>query len=469
MLSLLIYNKEMTMNEVAQTPFFKQIHHPHRLIAAVSATVLAVIFSVSAPLSAAVGQQEITLPELADVSCASYLVYNRTKGEIVISKEPDKKIYPASMTKIMTAALALEHLKPDQVLTVSQTAMNATTPNSTLMGLQVGEEVTVNELLFGLMLPSGNDAANVLAEAIVTATGYTDPAAGTAATAADGTETTTAPRSKLSLFPDIMNQKATELGLSNTHFENANGLHSDNHYTTASDLAKIFDYAVASDDFRTVISSATHVYKATNKRTLDAWGVAKNTNCLLTDPWILGADTAVAKVIGGKTGTTIPGGTGMTLLSVDKNGDELISVVCGIPYETANRLTIYMAAILRSGAQACFDKDPVVRVAGNVMDNKPYNAPAGQGPIGDTAITPTAAPTAEPTAVVTTSETTPSPTAVPADDHEKTGFAPLDLVISHPVISSVIGGIILIILVLVIVYFAANRKRRRTPSGIRRL
>src|SRR5664280_214049 len=196
---------------------------------------------------AEVGQQEITLPQLSEVVCKSYIVYDRTKGEILISQNPDQKIYPASMTKIMTAALALDNLATDQILTVSQSAMNATTPNSSLMGLQVGEEISVNELLYGLLLPSGNDAANVLAEAIVTATGYTDPV--------------NPLRSKLDLFSDLMNQKVTELGLLNTHFVNANGLHDDNHYTTASDLAIIFNYAVDHADFRTAISSPTHVFK----------------------------------------------------------------------------------------------------------------------------------------------------------------------------------------------------------------
>jgi len=450
----------------------RMLLQPRGLLSCISVmTAALMLFTLSSPLLAEVGQQEINLPQLSDVVCQSYIVYDRTKGEALISQNPDKQIFPASMTKIMTASLALDYLKTDQILTVSQSAISATTPNSTLMGLVVGEEISVSELLYGLMLPSGNDAANVLAEAVVTATGYTDPSTVTP-TKADGSPGTAVVRTQLDLFGDIMNQKVAELGLTNTHFINANGLHDGNHYTTASDLAKIFDYALSHEDFRTVISSPTHVFKATNKHNFDAWSVTKNTNCLLTDPWLLGADTTVAKVVGGKTGTTIPAGTGMTLLSIDKNGDELISVVCGIPYETANRLTSYMAAILDAGAAVCFEKDPVLRFLGNVMDNKPYNATAGFGPSGQAA-----APTATPTATTGAATVTAAASATPAvgtdspgtdTNQNKHGF-PLNIIEAHPVISAAAGFFLLIVILLVIVYFSVNRKRGRRRNGIRRI
>ena len=445
------------MTAHAHSSFTGFIHSRTSLAIISLALAASVIFSLSLPVSALVEQQEITLPALSDIVCQSYIVYDKTKGEALISQNPDQKIYPASMTKIMTAALALDNLTTDQILTVSESAMNATTPNSTLMGLVAGEEMSVSELLYGLLLPSGNDAANVLAEAIVSATGYTDPA--------------NPLRSKLDLFGDIMNQKVTELGLTHTHFVNANGLHDDNHYTTASDLALIFSYALDHKDFRTVISAPTHIFKATNKHGFDAWKIVKNTNCLLTDPWILGAATSVVEVVGGKTGTTIPAGTGMTLLSVDKNGDELISVVCGIPYETAGQLTPYMASVLNTGAQACYDKDPVVRTTGNVMDNKPYNAAAALGPSG-AVVVPVEEPTATPAATVTPQV---SPTAVPtsaadsAGSPDKSGFSLPGIIKAHPVISVITGVILLIILLLVVVYFSANRKRRRGRNGIRRI
>jgi len=418
-----------------------------RLTSLLSAALAALLLFFALPVAADVGQEEISLPDISEVNCASYFVYDRTSGQAVISKDQDESIFPASMTKIMTAALALEYLKTDQVLTASDTAIGAITPNSTKMGLIAGEQTTVSELLYGLLLPSGNDAANVLAEGIVDASGYTDPA--------------NPDRTKLELFADIMNKKAAELGLSHTHFMNANGLHDDNHYTTAADLAAIFDYALQSDDFRTVISSPTHVFKATNKHSFDAWYFSKNTNCLLTDPWILGADTKVAKVIGGKTGTTIIAGTGMTLLAVDKNGDELITVICGIPYENASRLTSYAASVLNAGAAACFEKDPTVRIEGNVMDYEPNNAPAGLGPTGS--FTPTSTPAPEPTAAETTAADTdttaqPQPTGAAAADGSSSPL--VRFFVENTAVCIVLIVFLVLVTALIVLYFAANRQSR---------
>ena len=104
---------------------------------------LAVLFICPAYSIADVGQPPVELPPLEDVECASFIVVNRSNGETIISKQEDARIYPASMTKIMTVALALEYLDTDAYVTVSQTAMDATTPNSTMMGLKVDEQVKV--------------------------------------------------------------------------------------------------------------------------------------------------------------------------------------------------------------------------------------------------------------------------------------------------------------------------------------
>ena len=470
--------------------FFYRSQRLRQWLAGIAVAMIPVM-TLGMPLSAAVGQQDIDLPDLSEINCASYVVYDRNTGDIVISQNPDAKIYPASMTKIMTAILALEYLKTDQILTVSQTAIDATTPNSTLMGLKVGEQISVGELLYGLLLPSGNDAANVLAEAVVAVTGAMEtptpnPALATPTDGAAPAETTAMPAETtasteaptlLELFANVMNQKAAELGLINTHFTNANGLHNDNHYTTASELAKIFDCALGYEDFRTVISSPTHVFKATNLHDFDGWSIAKNTNLLLTDPWILGPETNVAEVVGGKTGTTITAGTGMTLLAVDKNGDELITVMCGIPYENANRLTSYMAAVLNAGADACYEKDPVVRVDGNVMDNKPENISIGFEAAVAAEITPTPTATTTPTvtsapdeSALQTVETSAdsSITSKKASDSGLQGF-----VSAHPLIFVAVTIVIILILLLVITYFVANRKRKNRKmskgSGIRRI
>ena len=336
--------------------------------------------------SKGVGQQTLALPSLDQVQCASYYCYDRTTGQVIISKEEDKRIYPASMTKILTLALAMEYLEPHELITVSKTAMDATTPNSTMMGLVTGEELEANELYFGMMLPSGNDAANVLGEeiakhynaqkgALPTTTPLPTPNA-------DGSPTTEDPNkfSLIGQYAYIANMKIQELGLTNSHFMNPNGLQNEKHYTTSKELAMMFNYALQFEDFCRVISTPTHFFKADNKHSFDGWRVVKNTNNLLTDPWIIGEDCHCAQVFGGKTGTTKTAGTGMTVLTINENGHEIITCVCGIPYDLADHQTVYVAAIVREANLRCWESDPTHRVEGNVVDNRGYNAPEGMGP-----------------------------------------------------------------------------------------
>ena len=131
-------------------------------------------------VSADVGQPDIPVPALSDVHCASYCVYDKTTGYIVISMNPDDRIYPASMTKIMTCMLSLEYLDTSARLEVSPSALAGLDADSSLMGVLEGEKVKVSELLYGLMLPSGNDAANVLGEGCVDPFFKNYPAGGTA-------------------------------------------------------------------------------------------------------------------------------------------------------------------------------------------------------------------------------------------------------------------------------------------------
>ena len=216
--------------------------------------------------SKGVGQQVLELPSLDQVQCASYYCYDRTTGQVIISKEEDKRIYPASMTKILTLALAMEYLEPHELITVSKTAMDATTPNSTMMGLVTGEKLEANELYFGMMLPSGNDAANVLGEeiakhynaqkgALPTTTPLPTPNA-------DGSPTTEDPNkfSLIGQYAYIANMKIQELGLTNSHFMNPNGLQNEKHYTTSKELAMMFNYALQFEDFCRVISTPTHFF-----------------------------------------------------------------------------------------------------------------------------------------------------------------------------------------------------------------
>lgn len=167
------------------------------------------------------------------------VVMDASNGNILFSKNPDKKYYPASCTKILTAIVVLEKCKNlKEVMTVSDNAVHGIDPSSSHIALDVGEKITVEQGLYGLLLCSGNDCAVTLAEHV---------------------------GGSVDNFSDMMNKKAKELGLNNSHFENPHGLFGKNHYTTPSDLAKIMYYCVQNPKFVKIYSAITYVIPKTNK------------------------------------------------------------------------------------------------------------------------------------------------------------------------------------------------------------
>lgn len=169
----------------------------------------------------------------------SFVVMEVASGQVLIEKNMDKKEYPASITKILTAMLALENKDPDDKITVSYEAVHSILPNSTHIALTEGEVITLRDALYATMVESANDAANVAGE-------YTG------GTLAD--------------FADMMNERAKELGAVNTHFVNANGLPDPAHYTTAYDMALITRAALSVDGFREYFSAESHTIPPTNKQ-----------------------------------------------------------------------------------------------------------------------------------------------------------------------------------------------------------
>ena len=168
-----------------------------------------------------------------------------------LERNADTRRYPASTTKIMTCIIALERSKPDEKVTVSKRACRLSEKNSK-MGLKPGETFRMIDLIYGLMLPSGNDAAIAIAEHI---------------------------GGSVEGFAKLMNKKAEKLGLSGTHFVNPHGLHNAEHYTPARDLAVLTAYAFENDTFREIVSTAEYEAKSTGGRTLSL----KNANRLLRD------------------------------------------------------------------------------------------------------------------------------------------------------------------------------------------
>ncbi|MCR5617833.1 MAG: hypothetical protein K6F83_06060 [Clostridiales bacterium] len=473
--------------------------------------ILAATFTVMTCMSfmclvrADIDQPEIELPSLEEVKAETYCVYDKTAGEIIFSKDPDKIIYPASMTKLMTCQLALDYLDTSATLTVSQNAIDNISYDSTVMGLFVGETTTVSELLYGLMLPSGNDAANVLAEGVIEALLKNYPSDSLTA-GPDGinakyfedyfgmSSEDILTSYKLSAFAALMNYRAAKLGCTNTHFVNAHGLHDDDHYTTASDLTKIMAAAAENPDFCKLIHTPTHYFAKTNLHTEDGWSIVTNSNKILLDPWLVaktpeGEDTHAVCVVGGKTGTTSNAGTGMTIYTVNENGHELFTSVCGIPTEYYSYQTRYVASITAYGNFECWNNDPTSVVPGTLGDYQSGNITAAEKPQYDPLYLPgDIAEDIEVPDPATDGDDDGSPDGKDADGHDLVEIdeskgevkaplkqeleGPIKWIKKHVVASIIIGVLILLILIFVIALIVKligrkRSKRRRKKSKTR--
>ena len=272
-------------------------------------------------------QGGITLLPLEKVKCQSYIVIDKVTGQTILEKNSTEKIYPASTAKIMTALLAAEQGQPDKKITASQTAIESLPSDASMMGLLAGEETTLDELMYGLLLPSGCDAANVIAEGI------------------SGTQTK---------FVEGMNSKASALGLEGTHFTNPSGLHDEALYTTSADLAKLSAAASKNAWYSRVVAATDHAYTATNKHSYDGWRIAANSNRLLDKSYLFGQEGMIISVTGAKTGSHSLAGFNLVCTATTRNGTELVAVINNIAHDQgrgANFLAPYMAALLNAAAK----------------------------------------------------------------------------------------------------------------------
>lgn len=169
------------------------------------------------------------------ITAKGAIVYCENTGETVYAKNTDQKFYPYSITKLMTALLAVQNLTLDKEVTVSS---NAASLGDSTMGLKAGEKVTVEQLLYGTLLLSGNDAACALGEAV---SGSTEK------------------------FAKLMNKTAKNIGCEHTHFVNANGLRNKEHYTTAYDYMQITRVALSNSTIKRISGTTVYHMNATNK------------------------------------------------------------------------------------------------------------------------------------------------------------------------------------------------------------
>lgn len=218
------------------------------------------------------------------INARSYVVLDRKSKKVLISKNEYTKAKMASTTKIMTATIILENCNLDDIVTISKKSANT---GGSRLGLKTNDKISVLNLLYGLLLCSGNDAAVALAE-------YCS--------------------GSIPEFCNLMNQKAIELGLTNSHFETPHGLDSDGHYTTAYELALITDYALKNSTFVKIVNTKNHTIQINNyPKNLS------NTNELLG---------VLDGVYGVKTGFT--NGANRCLVTACKRNDmDLICIVLG--------------------------------------------------------------------------------------------------------------------------------------------
>ena len=256
---------------------------------------LLLLLSLSMIFSPFVNAEE----EIPDI--ASALLMDYSSGKILYEKNINEKRYPASLTKIMTAIIVLENCELSDIATVSYDAVMSLSSGYVTANLQIGEELTVEQLLYVLMVGSSNDAAIVLAEHV---------------------------SGSVEKFADLMNEKAKELGCTSTNFVNPNGAHDENHYSTAYDLALMARYAMQNETFRTLVSTTSYTLPITNKYDRED-RIFRTTNSLLHLDTSDRADNYYYQYATGiKTGFTTPAGNCL-IASANKNNLELITVVLG--------------------------------------------------------------------------------------------------------------------------------------------
>lgn len=225
------------------------------------------------------------------IGAAGAVVMDADSGAILYGKNVDKRLYPASITKVLTALLAYENLRPSDKITFSENAVFGIEAGSSNIGMDVGETITMEEALYGLLIASANEVAVALGEKV------------------SGSE---------SEFADLMNKRAKELGCQNSHFVNPNGLPDPDHYTSARDMALIAREVYKHPDLVHYMSQMNYHFEQSSKQPDDFWVL--NTNDFLT------GEVKCDDIVGGKTGYTDQARE--TLVSfAERDGVRLICVI----------------------------------------------------------------------------------------------------------------------------------------------
>lgn len=237
-------------------------------------------------------------PSGPNVYADGAIVMEASTGLVLYEKNMDQTFYPASITKIMTAWLAIENTNLGDIVTFSKNAVFDVDIHSSRIGIDVGEQLTVQQCLYAILLESANEVTYALAEHVA---------------------------GSMPAFVDMMNAKAKEIGCKNTHFVNPHGLPDDNHYTTPYDMALITREAMKNETFRKIFGTRTSQIPPTNIQP-EARPLHNH------HQFILKQDYVYDGCIGGKTGYTTV--AKYTLVTVAKRGD--LELICIIMHDDSN-------------------------------------------------------------------------------------------------------------------------------------
>lgn len=249
------------------------------------------------------GAGDIPLGDIAFADQEKAGLFRLDNGQILYAKGIYDKIYPASITKIMTSLLAIEYGNMEETVTIQPEDL-ALEEGSQMSGMQVGDQVTMDQLFHALMVYSANDAAMAIARTV------------------GGT---------VEHFVEMMNQKALSLGMTGTNFVNPHGLHDDNHYTTVYDIYLMLNQAFSQKKFTDTMSLDSYTLTVTS-----ADGTARTRYLTATDQYLTRQKTAPENVtvLGGKTGTTSQAGNCLAIVSQNAYGVPYISIVVNAKSKT---------------------------------------------------------------------------------------------------------------------------------------
>lgn len=242
--------------------------------------------------TAETGTAAQTASELPKVEAEGAVLLDAATGKVLFGKNENTQFFPASITKVMTALLVLEHCRLDEVVTFSEAATTNLESGAVALGITEGDKLTVEQCLYGLLLKSANEIGNGLAEHVA---------------------------GSVSAFAERMNARARELGCLNTNFKNPHGLNDAEHKTTPYDMALILRAALENETFRRIDTTRTYEFPATKK--------AAARTITMGHKMMYPSDSRYYEgIIGGKTGyTSLAGNTLVT--GAERNGVRLIAVV----------------------------------------------------------------------------------------------------------------------------------------------